>query len=351
MQKAKRFSFSNFNDNMYALTALAILAAFTLSWVSFLRLCSEQCTEGHNYLLFGQHFEPIGLAFFTILGLLHVLQRKYAYLSQLEAILFSCALGAEFLFILVQKYSIGTWCPVCLGIAACVFIGTCCFTAYDAKNTQREERMKFYKSGIKNITAIVLGFFIAFMGVSKHDAMQAAQESVQDSLAFGNKNSKIEVYLFTDWMCPACRKLEPEMEHMAMAITSQAKLIFIDAVVHPETLNFIPFNLSFMIHNKKEYFKLRNMLTSIAKDTKEPTEKQIAAEAAKFGVIYIEPHYSDIALAVEYYKQLGEKFEIKSTPTMVFVNREAKKGKRLIGDAEITKENIAKTLEEIKAIE
>ena len=47
---------------------------------------------------------------------------------------------------------------------------------------------------------------------------------------------------------------------------------------------------------------------------------------------------------------VGEKFKIKGTPTMVIINREAKKGKKLTGNKEITKDNALKAIETLKSL-
>lgn len=355
MANYKRFIPENFNDKMYILSGLAIIVALILTAVSILRLCSEQCSEGHNYLLFGMHFEIFGLIFLITVGCIHLMQRKYTNLLHVESLLFASAFGAELMFIIIQKYYIGKWCPVCLGIAACITVGMASFASIYVKNTKtlinngkKGEMMNSLWRGSTNTFAVLVGFFIAFMGVTKHDAMQAAQDTVRDSLAFGHKSSNIEVYLFSDWACPACRKLEPSVEEISDAIIRDAKLIFVDHVVHPETLNYIPYHLSFMLKNKGHYFELREMLTKMSEKTGSPTEEEISAASAKLGVDYSKLNYSDIALAIKYYKKLGEKFKIQGTPTMVIINSETKKGKKLTGNGEITKNNALKAIKSLQ---
>ena len=70
MAKNKRFSLSTFNDKMYALTGLAIIVALILTTISILQLCSEQCAEGHKYLLFVMHFEIFGLIFLVSIAVM-----------------------------------------------------------------------------------------------------------------------------------------------------------------------------------------------------------------------------------------------------------------------------------------
>lgn len=349
MEKRHWLSLNTLEKKMDALRGLLILAVLILTTLSFLRLCSQACSEGHNYFLLGMSFETMGFIFFGILGILHLYRKRTPIVRNLEFLAFSSALGAEMVFIGVQKYLIGTWCPVCLTIASCVLIGVISCAVTEIHKNQGENIMVFLKSGLTNLTALAVGFFVAFMGISKHDAMQAAEQSVQERLAFGNTGSPIEAYLFTDWLCPACKKIEPRVEELERIISPQAQLTFVDEAIHPESLNFTPFNISFLLNNKSQYFKLRQMLTAISLRTKTPTEAQIEQEAAKIGVKFVDAHYSDISLAVEYYKKLIDRFKVDSTPTLIIINSQTKKGKKLEGDTEITKENVIKAIEALKS--
>jgi thiol-disulfide isomerase/thioredoxin len=341
-------------EKSYLIVSGIIAAGLILTFISFLRLCSEECSVSHNYRLFGMPFEVFGFIFFGILAITHFFANKNSFLGFIELLLFASAIGAEGMFIIVQKYQIGIWCPVCLTIASIILIGTIVQgLAYIKQNpytTAENQRinMKTIWNRVAPFAAIALGFLVAFFGITKHDELQAAQEAIKDKIAFGSSKSDIEIYLFTDWACPACRKLEPTLEKLAPEIMQNNQFYFVDHVIHPETLNFIPYNLSFMLNNKPEYFRLRHMLGEISKETSTPTEDQVTKGAAKLGVTFHELNYADIATGTKYFKSLGEKFKIKGTPTMILINKETKKGKKLTGNDEITKENILKSINTLK---
>lgn len=332
------------NDRYWLISGLAIIAAFILTVISMLGLCTEECAEGHKWRLFGFPFEVFGLIFLVVIGIIHWFARKNESLTFIVQLLAASAIGAELYFIYVQKVHIGTWCPVCLGIAASFLV---LFITLQSKTIQ-DGAMKPFINSLFSSTALVVGLLAAFLGTSKYDAMEAAENTIKENIVFGPKDSNVEVFLFTDWACPACRKLEPGLEKMSNGITKDARLYFIDHAIHPETLNFIPYHLSFMLNNKPQYFKLRDMLTSISEKTGTPTEEQVAAAASKLGVKYNELNYADVAMGIKYFKALGEKFKIEGTPTMVIVNTETKKGKKLTGNNEITAENIQQAISTLK---
>ncbi|CCB91582.1 putative O Protein-disulfide isomerase [Waddlia chondrophila 2032/99] len=341
---------TNRDKKLWLAAQLAVIAGLVLTIISILKLCSAQCAEGHNWRLFGLPFEALGGTFFTLAAIGQWLSRKNLTISHLQFLFLGTAVGAEIYFIYVQKVHIGSFCPVCLGIAFCLAIAFMIqgIRVYQSSQEIQEKTMLTKWKSLTSTTAIGIGLLVAFLGVTKKDAMQAAQNSIKENIAFGNQNSNIEVYLFTDWACPACRKLEPNLKRMVESIDGDAKFFFIDHAIHPETLNYVPYNLSFIINNKPKYFELRDMLTELSKTNSSPSEDLITKEANQHGVKYTELSYAEIALAIKYYKKLGEKFKVKGTPTLVIINTETKKGKKLSGNNEITEENLVKSIETLK---
>lgn len=332
----------------FHIATLALVVGIILTGVSWLKLCSQMCTDAHNYRLFDLPFEWIGLGFFIGFGALHFIGDKEPIARLLAGLLIAGALGAEFYFILLQKYQIGAWCPVCLSIAATIGIIGICYMILNKTDRNGGYMNKWFYTGL--LTAFfTLGFTTSFFGISKIDQLQAVEDSIKEKIKFGNASSPVQVYVFTDWACPACRIVEPAIEAMAPKIMKEAQLIFVDTVVHPETLNYAPYDISFMIHNKAKYFKIREALGKLALTAKKPTEKQVEKTLNPLGVNYIELPYEDIAVAMRYFEELTDKFKITATPTVAVVNAGAKKGKKLAGGEEITEANLLKAIRSMKA--
>lgn len=338
----------------YLIATIAFLAACSLALMSWFQLCSQACAEGHSYRLYGLTFESIGLTLFPLVTCLHLLTRKFPSLTLFVGWMLCAMLGAEIVFIYVQKYKIGSWCPVCLSIAAALSIAAFAYLyeyyqdfKYSLENSDRGPIMINLYKGLTGIGFFFIGFLIAFGGIGKHSALQAAENNIKESITFGNNNSDIEVYVFTDWACPACRSIEPIIESMTPKITKVAKLVFVDDPVHPETLNYTPYNLSFMANNKDQYLKLRNALSKLSEDTKAPTDAQINEIATKFGVKYKQLSYSDVALANKYYTHLIKQLDVEGTPTVVVVNKNTQKGKKFPGASKINEENIMKAIQKL----
>lgn len=327
----------------YYLGALAILAGMILTVVSALKLCTSACTEAHNYRLFHMPFEIWGATYFVALALCHYFARTEALARKFSEILIAGGLGAELFFIAFQKYQIGTWCPTCLSIAASIGVLALSYLFWD----KREGYMRGWLQVGLLIAVMTLGFTSSFFGVSKINILEAAETEMKEKIKFGNKSSPIEVYIFTDWACPACRAIESKIVAMAPQIMKEAQLTFVDTVVHPETLNYAPYNISFMLNDKDKYFVLRDGLSKLSTQNTKPTEHDIQKLAKSFGVKYQELPYEDVSVTMRYFDDLANRYKVTATPTVAVVNLSAKKGKKLSGAEEITEANV---LNAIKAL-
>lgn len=336
----------------FLVSAVALFCACALSVVSWMNLCSQACAEGHAYRLYGLTFESVGLSLLPIVTATHLLSRNFSILLPITGWILCATLGAEVMFIYVQKYKIGSWCPICLLIAACLAIAAFPYLKgyfkqfkKSLEHPERGQIMYNIYRGLTGLGFFVVGFLVAFGGIGKYSKLQAAENNIKDSISFGNTSSKIEVYVFTDWACPACRTLEPNLEKVLTKIMTKAKVTFVDDPLHPETLNYTPFNVSFMINNKSGYFALRTALTKMSQDVKEPSEQQIEALASKMGQKYKRLNYSDVALANKYFSHLVSTLDVDGTPTVVVVNKNTQKGKKLPGASKITEANITKAIQ------
>lgn len=324
---------------IFYIVGLGILAGFILTTISWLKLCQEACSDAHNYRIFGLPFEWIGWGFFSLLAFFHFTGRK-----ALASFLIVAALGAEVFLILFQKYQLGTFCPVCLSIAGVIGIIALCYIFIYKLETKGNFMLQ---AGL--LTALfIFGMGGTFFGITKIDQLEAAEDAIKQKIVFGNPLSPVQVYVFTDWECPACRLVEPAIEAMSPKIMQEAGLTFVDTVVHPATLNYAPYDLSFMVYNKPQYFKIREALGKLALKTKKPTEEEVVQTISPLNVRYIELPYEDVTLAMRHFDELTTKFKVTATPTVAIVNATQKKGKKLAGAEEITEANLLKAIHSLK---
>ncbi|KAF3363111.1 putative O Protein-disulfide isomerase [Chlamydiales bacterium STE3] len=329
----------------FNLATFCLLAGLVLTYVSWLELCTETCTEAHNYQFYGAKFEVFGGIYFICLNFIHLLSKKYRLLTFLAAFMIAAGLGAELMFIWLQKTQIGHFCSVCLAIAASL---SCAGIFYYLTYFNNRSEFGGYMKGFSLLTAFAIGFVVAFSGIAKVDRLEAAQQEIKEQIKFGKVESPIEVYLFTDWSCTACRSIEPNLSSIFKKIENDASFTFVDLAIHHETLNYVPYNLALMMNYKPTYFQARDALTQLSIQTKKPTEKQVIEILAPLGIKFQELGYEDISIGMKYFEQLADKFHVDATPVLVAINRDTKKGHKLAGIDEITEANIVKAVEDLK---
>lgn len=330
----------------------ALLCVFAcgliLSIISGLNLCTSECTETKSYLLFGLPFVYVGLAFFSVAILLHLFSKYYLPRLILAALLVG-ALGSEMVFIWIQKYQIGTWCPICLSIFGTIVLAGAIFLIGSIIHQQQlGQPMKTIKNILSFIPVFLIGLLVALVGISKPDHQLIAMDNLKEKIELGDAKSPIEVYFITDWFCSACRKVEPVMQQLAPGIMKQAGFFFIDHAVNPETVNYSPYNLSFLIHNKANYFKIREALIRLSKKNKSPKDEAIKKAIAPLGEKLTELNYADIKAGTNFFDEISKKYDVKATPTLVIVNTKTNEVRQLKGESGITEANINEAIQAVK---
>ncbi len=338
-----------FRDSVALVPFAAALLVSALSWVG---VCTDDCAEMHLYRLFGVPLPPFGTGYFA-LGSAAFLARRRSRLAELAVtVLLAGALGAEAVFIWIQKFVVGKWCPWCVGIAVCV-VAACTLVALERlerlaanfRNGERKLVMKKLASG----TLVVLVAFAAGLAVTAVGMKKPASAAglSAESIAFGNAKSSIEVYFVTDWFCPGCRAAEPEIVKGAGFAMQRAKVVFVDYPIHRETLNYTPYNLSFMVHEKEKYLRIREALAALALKNREPMPEDVQAAVSPLGVKYVPLNYADVMAGSQYFNSVIQQLKVPGTPAVVVRDARTGKSKILRGKAALTSEGIAEAISEV----
>ncbi len=335
------------------LALVPIGAALLMSALSWTRLCTGGCAEMHLYRLFGVPLPPFGIAYFALCGLAFLARRRFGIAGLALTVLLAGALGSEVVLVWIQKYVIGRWCPWCVGIAVAV-VAACALVAREGlqavaahfRNGERTFVMKrlAFKTFVI-VVAFAAGMAVSATGMKKRDAFAAGFSA--KSVVFGNEKSGVELYVVTDWFCPGCRAAEPELVKGAGLAMPRAQVYFIDYPIHPETLNYMPYNLSFMIREKEKYLRIREALAALATRTKEPMPEDVQAAVAPLGVRYVPLNYADILAGTQYFRSIVQGLKVPGTPSVVVLDVATGKSRTLTGSAALTSDAIVKALSEV----
>lgn len=324
-----------------AIVWAALATALVLSFFLAVGLCTEACKATYEWTIFGMKFAPFGVGFFLFCLLLFPFRNRPLARWLFPATI-AVAWGAEFTFLYVQHSIIQGWCPMCLAVALCVFVAGVALAAgyhYDRKGKPGSGRgvtMRYLSRGFMLAALMAAGSYVSYIGLGNPTASHA--ETLP--LALGKTDADVEVYVITDWFCPACRKVEPEMERAFPNIMRRAKVTFVDLPIHAESMNFIPYNLSFLVREKEKYIEIRKELFRLAQRTKEPTPEDVQKAVAPLGVTYRPLNYADVNAGLQYFQSVVKTFGVNSTPTMVVIDRKRGNTKILHGINELSYPNI-----------
>lgn len=172
---------------------------------------------------------------------------------------------------------------------------------------------------------------------------------IQDKIVFGNLKSPIEVYFFTDWMCPGCRSIESNIETMSPLIMKKAKLIFVDVPIHEASTRFTPYNISFMINNKPNYLALRHSLSELSKKTDSPTKEQVELLAKDNKTTLLSMSDNEVLDITKYFIDVMRRFELRVTPTAVVVNTKTGQSQKFEGTRDVSQETILKAIDNLSS--
>ena len=323
---------------------LALLAGLTLSVLSGLKMCTSMCSETAKYTIFDLDFGWFGCAFFGLLILVLIFRRHIPCSTALMLYGISLALGAELQLIWIQKYVIGSWCPVCLGIAA--MVATAFLTLLYQLSATLMASGGTMKTRFTHITLMILALLVG-LGTALAGVRKEAEAAGPD-IYLGKRHSDTTVYFVSDWFCPVCRKVEPEIEKAFPDISATARVAFVDMPLHAATSNITPYNLQFMTYDKDKYMRLRHVLSELSSTTENPAPEQVQAAVAPLGVTLRPINFAELMNGVKFFDSIYRGFGVKFTPTVVIDNPKTKKRKLLVGSHEINRNAIKGAIAEVE---
>lgn len=325
----------------WVLVLLALLLAVAFSLAAQYQLCSS-CSETGNYRLAGLPFGWVGVGWFSLLIALWLTRARWGWSWRFFPLLLAATAGAEVHFTWIQKYQIGQWCPLCLSIAGCVLVA-CAAAVWDGSRRQPIEGVV-----MKIRTLLTVALFFALGLTGSLFAVSKKAQAAEADLFLGKTGSLTTVYVVSDWFCPVCRKMEPEIERMIPNLAGYARLGFVDLPIHRETVNFTPYHLQFLAYEKQKYPALRRALAQLALKTKQPAEAEVRGAVAPLGVKLRPIDYADTFAAMQANLAVCRDYKIKATPSVVITNSKRKKSKVLVGEKQISEAAIKAAIVEVE---
>lgn len=328
-------------------SGILTLVGMVLALLSATDLCNfGGCTTAHEYRFFGIHLAAVGTTYFGLVAATMLVSLRLPAAEQLIAPLLAGGAGAELMMLHLQKNVIQAWCPLCVGIAIVVFLLCILQTSrflLDPRRLSPMNRRPFLSKLLIIAVALLSGFFVSLAGISKPEAAATPMDT-----GLGKQASKVEVYVFSDWLCPICVRIEPAIEAALPTLEKRARVYFVDKVIHQEAMNFVPYHLSFQVHEKAKYLQLRKALFGLAKKTRNPSVDDVKAAIAPLGVTYKQLSFMDVTQMMNRSQALATQFKVNATPVVVVTNSATRKVKTLVGGSEITQDNLLKAIKSLE---
>lgn len=359
---------------LYILPAIGIV----LSTLSATDLCVGGCTALADYRLFKMPFGVFGVAFFLALIAAHYLHRSTAKASFLLPMLVSAGLGAEIWFIAIQKVVIEQWCPICLTIASLLaaMAATLLWRAYKDPKVQKTRREWIITNTNRvaiHLLAIITGLGIAVGAVGMRPVKMTTEAKAIDPFSpmqpktppskslseediwFGNPDSKVDVYIVSDWYCSFCRQIEPTIQRILPEIRGEARYTWVEYPAHRESLNIAPHSIAALLDNKQSYLAVRAALIKATKIEAPGIKLQALSDAQiieTLSQIVNTDRPEDLKERARQVFMAGVAFcranQITHTPSVVVVNRQTNAKKILAGAEAISAKTVLKAISDIQ---
>jgi len=226
----KKINFSNFTSYILILTGLVF------SLLSGTDFCSTQgCAVLHGVESYSLSMSLWGIIFFIFLLMLEPFI-KYEFLSALDTMLLSCALGIEIILLWLQ-WSSRTWCPICLCVAATILllcINKLCAAVKKTGFLKIKKRFATAR-GVLVPIGLAAGLLIAQQGVNvelKPEQLLLPLESATSAPCIVKNGSRPVIRIYSDYLCLTCRKQEDVISEIIQAASGEADIYFCDLPTH-----------------------------------------------------------------------------------------------------------------------
>lgn len=103
---------------------IAVSTGFAVSLFTLIEeLClATACSDAASFTFLGVNMGWLGVAYFSLILILLWLRKLLYLVNWAVAAMVFAGIGGEFRLLWIQKYVIGSWCPLCVTICCSLFI-------------------------------------------------------------------------------------------------------------------------------------------------------------------------------------------------------------------------------------
>ena len=306
---------------MWAFPAISLLTVIVG------QLCSTRCAFIRGDIL-GVDLNIFGMLFYALLLVSALLYRKLYHedwLLKAITVVVSLGVGAELILIKFQVQN-NTYCPKCM-ISGFFFLVLFFVVA------------RHIKTWVV-ILLILLGILFTSATFNGSVIPSYADETYPE---FGNDKARTTIIVYSDYLCPACAKLDEQINQSLKKMKDRARILFVDVPMHKDSLEYAEVFVYAWLGSGNDLetaIKVRELLFDAAKAK---TDQAGLLELLRKKTI---PFKADKdrarGLFRGFYNSSMKTDGVNATPTLVIVKDTARK--KYVGGTEILK-----ALEELSA--
>lgn len=173
-------------------------------------------------------------------------------------------------------------------------------------------------------------------------------QAAEKTPIFSYGSGSYELIIFSDYFCAPCQKMEKELDKTISGMIERGvvKITLVDLPMHKLTPLYATYFLYVLnaAPSYREALRARRLLFDKASRIGAITDEHLAAALQAAGISF-QPY--DIKRSVAKYKEMIEKYKVRSTPTFVFIYSSTDISKHSNSDAIVKEmEKLAKAIEE-----
>ncbi|MFO0754818.1 MAG: thioredoxin domain-containing protein [Thermodesulfovibrionales bacterium] len=288
-----------------------VFPALALATLVIGQICKTSCSFLTGDIL-GLDLNVFGVLFYSFLLAAAIVYKGLFpkdWVMSLIAAAVSAGVGAEFILIKFQVEQ-GVYCPKCLISGLFLFLMFAVVV----------RRLKVWLAAL----LVVLGAVFTSLTFSGSVIPSYAKEVQHPS--FGNAKAPLEIVVYSDYFCPACREVDGRVNFLLRRLQDRAKILFVDVPLHKESGPYAEIFLYtwFASGDRLEQaLQAREILfqASGAKTDPEGVKGFLRTQ----GIPFREDKERAREIFRTFYNPLLKRDTIKATPTVVIVQGSGKK--------------------------
>lgn len=269
------------------------------------QLCARWCEYLRGDIL-GIDLNAFGMGFYSLLLVSAVVHKKLYprdWFIKAITVVAAVGVGGELVFIKFQVEN-STYCPKCL-VSGFFFLAMFLLLAGNIRKWVA-------------VLLITVGALLTSLTFSGSVVPTYAEEAVFPT--FGKAGADTELIFYSDYFCPACRKIDQQVNTALINLKDKVRIRFVDVPIHKGS---IPYAEVFLYawfeagNDLEKALRVRDALFAAAEE--KTSQEDVLGILDSKGIPFRKDNAAAQKVFREFYSPLMKIDKVRSTPTLVVV--------------------------------